>query len=136
MRAGGNITYELTLKNFTAQPITAITVWNPLPANTTYVSGGTLFAGDNGVAFNLASLAANATQKLILIVKVNNGVALGTVIENKDIVIENFTTSAGSFSRPAETAVGTTVEAPGTLVAVYKNASGTPFDVAVDGYQF
>ncbi len=136
VRAGGNITYELTLKNFTAQPITAITVWNPLPANTTYVSGGTLFAGDNGVAFNVSSLAANATQKLILIVKVNNGVALGTVIENKDIVIENFTTSAGSFSRPAETAVGTTVEAPGTQVAIYKNASGTSFDVAVNGYSF
>ncbi len=134
--AGGNITYELTLKNFTAQPITEIIVWNPLPANTTYVSGGTLYEDDNGVAFNLASLAANATQKFTLVVKVNNGVALGTVIENKDIEIESFTTSAGSFGRSAETAVGTTVEAPGTLVAVYKNADGTPFDVAVNGYSF
>ncbi len=136
VRAGGNITYELTLKNFMAQPITSITVWNPVPTNTTYVSGGTLFADENGVAFNLASLAANATHKFTLVVKVNNGVAIGTVIANKDIKIESFTIGADSYSRSAETAVGTTVEAPGTLVAVYKDVNGTPFDVNVDGFQF
>ncbi len=134
--AGGNITYELTLKNFTSQPITAITVWNPLPIHTTYVSGGTLFAGENGVAFNLASLAGNATHKFTLVVKVDSGVAIGTVIESKNIEIENFTIGTESYGRSAETAVGTTVEAAGTLVAVYKDVNGTPFDVTVDGFQF
>ena len=37
---GSNITYELTLENLQSQPITDITVWNPLPVDTTYVSGG------------------------------------------------------------------------------------------------
>ena len=136
VHAGGKITYELTLKNFTAQPITAITVWNPVPANTTYVSGGTLYASDNGVAFNLASLAGNATHKFTLVVKVNSGVAIGTVIANKDIQIESFTIGTDTFGRSAERAVGTTVEAPGTSVAVYKDVNGTPFNVTVDGFQF
>ncbi len=136
VKPGGNITYELTLTNYQNQPITDITVWNPLPANTTYVSGGTLFQGDNGVAFYLTSLAANSSHTFNLVVKVGSGVAIGTVIENKNVVIESFTTGGNSFSRPAENAVGTTVEAPGTVVAIYKNASGRAFDVTIDSYKF
>ena len=135
-RVGANITYEYVLKNFLNESVTDIVIWNPLPANTTYVSGGTLLAADNGVLFEISSLAAKATKTFTMVVKVNNGVALGTVIENKDIVVENFTVGPDSYETSAETAVGTTIEAPGTVTAIYKNASGRAFDVTVDGFQF
>ncbi|MCB0130124.1 MAG: DUF11 domain-containing protein, partial [Caldilineaceae bacterium] len=80
-RAGVNITYEYVLKNFLNEPVTDIVIWNPLPANTTYVSGGTFLADDNGVLFEISSLAAKATTTFTMVVKVNNGVAVGTVIE-------------------------------------------------------
>jgi len=129
---GSNITYELTLKNPTSQVVTDIMVWNPLPVNTTYVSGGAFNAGPNRVEFTLASLAANTTHTFAWVVKVGPGVAIDTVIENKDIEIASFTIGGNSFSQ-GPFAVGTTVEAPGTLVAVYKDSNGTPFDVVIDG---
>ncbi len=132
---GSNITYELTLKNPTSQVVTDIMVWNPLPVNTTYVSGGAFNAGPNRVEFTLASLAANTTHTFAWVVKVGPGVAIDTVIENKDIEIASFTIGGNSFSQ-GPFAVGTTVEAPGTLVAVYKDSNGTPFDVVIDGFKF
>ncbi|MBP7962924.1 MAG: DUF11 domain-containing protein [Caldilineaceae bacterium] len=133
---GSNISYALTLKNFQNRAVTDIVVFNPLPANTTYVSGGAFNAGQNRAEFTLASLAAKSSHTFTFVVKIGDGVGVGTVIENVNVTIETFTIGGNSFGRPAETAVGTTVEAPGTLVAVYKNPSGTPFDVKVDGYKF
>lgn len=133
---GSNITYELTLENLTSDAITDIEVFDPLPADTTHVSGGTFNAGQNQVEFSLASLPANGKHTFSLVVNVNSGVAIDTVIENKDASIDFYTVPSGSYYQEAENAVGTVVEAPGTLVAVYKNSSGRAFDVTVDGYGF
>jgi hypothetical protein len=127
---GSNITYRLTVKNLAAQAITNIGVFSKLSANATHVSGGTYIPADSGVEFTVANVAASASQTLTLVVNVANSVALGDFIEITD----------NQIFRPSPSAVGngvrTTVEAPGTLVAVYKDANGTPFDVKVDGFQF
>ena len=133
---GNDITYQLTLANLSNKVITDIGVWNPLPANTTYVSGGGFVAGPPaGIEFALASLAANTTHTFTWVAHVGNGVAIGTVIENKDLEIYQYTID-GTKTDTWTISAGTTVEAPGTLVAVYKNASGRPFDVMVDGFSF
>ncbi|CAN5817271.1 hypothetical protein BH10CHL1_BH10CHL1_26950 [soil metagenome] len=132
---GSNITYAMTVKNVTTQPITNIGIFTALPVNTTYVSGGTFVTG--GVEYAVASLAANASQAFTLVVKVGSGIALGTLIDNKDNQIYEYTIGGQpGNTTPFADGVRTTVEAPGTLVASYKNASGRAFDVKVDGFQF
>ncbi len=131
VQPGKTITYALTVKNMTNQVQTNIKFFNDLPENTTYVSGGTLIDDTpQYVEFTVPSLAANASRTLTWVVKVDNGTAVGTVIDNSAF---NFIpSSAGN----AYGGASTLVEAPGTLVAVYKNGSGRAFDVTVDGYQF
>jgi len=131
VQAGKNLTYTMVLKNMTAQTQSNINFFNDLPDNTTYVSGGTFIEDTpNYVQFTVPTLAAHATQNLTWVVKVNNGTAVGTVIEN----------SAFNFLSPtvgdAYGSSSTLVEAAGTLTAIYKNSSRRAFDVTVDGYQF
>lgn len=126
--AGSNITYELTVRNKGNATVSNIAIQDTVPANATYVSGGTLIG--NVVEFTIASLAAGASQQLTFTVNVPGGVAVGTAIENKDIGVF---VGADGFDA---TGVVTTVEAPGTVVAVYKNASGTAFDPALHSYSF
>ena len=129
---GHTITYEFTVKNLRNLAITNLVLHDPLPANTTYISDGTFNAAANRVEFTIASLPVNATQTLTLVVNVGNGIAIGTVIENKNITAFDWTIAGESFGYYPPAGVGTVVEAPGTLAAVYKDTNGTPFD----GFQF
>lgn len=134
---GSNITYELTIENFTDGEATDILIYNPLPDNTTYVNGGFFDSAENRVEFTLASLAAHTKHTFTLVVNVGSGVAIDTIIENIDALVNNITFFDGSYTDyPSENSVGTTVEAPGTLVAIYKNSNGRAFDVTVDGFGF
>ncbi|MCB0129777.1 MAG: DUF11 domain-containing protein, partial [Caldilineaceae bacterium] len=132
--AGGTITYELVLQNLTNKPITNIGVFDPLPANTTYVSGGAYFSEDGGVEFQLASLAAHAKHTFSLVVKADNGLAAGSSIVNTGIQIYKYTIAGGANDYWADGAV-TTVEVLGTVVAILKH-NGKAFDVNVHGFQF
>ncbi|MBP8125521.1 MAG: DUF11 domain-containing protein, partial [Caldilineaceae bacterium] len=133
--AGGNITYELVVKNYLSQPITNIVIFDTLPVHTSYGSGGTLNAGQNRVEFTLPSLAANTSHTFTFVVKVTPGTAAGTVIENKDVLISSFTVGTDTYSVSGD-GISTTVEEQGTLVAVYKDGNSTPFNVTVDGFKF
>ncbi|MFZ1756487.1 MAG: hypothetical protein WBO46_27615 [Caldilineaceae bacterium] len=130
---GSNITYQLTMKNLTGQEITDIGIFSKLSPHTTHVSGGTYFPEDGGVEFRVSSLAANASQTLTLVVNVGSGVAVGTLIDLTENQIFTYSPSGDTIFGDS---LRTTVEAPGTLVAIYKNSSGRAFDVAVDGFQF
>ncbi len=132
---GGTITYELELRNLTDQPLTNITVYDPLPANTTYVSGGTFNAGQQRAEFTLASLAPRAVQGFTLVVSVGSGIAVGTSIENKSLSVD-YTIGGDGFNQTVSRGVVTRVEAPGGLLSIYTNAQGRSFDVKVDGYRF
>jgi len=137
VQAGQNLTYEVTVQNSTSQAFTNISLFSYVPANVTYISGGTLV--DDGanpayVLLTIANLPANSAQTVAWVVKANNGLAVGAVIDNSGTgLVESTpaTANVGYLGAPS-----TLVEAPGTLVAVYKNAAGTPFDVKVHGYQF
>lgn len=91
--ANSNISFEMTLENLTNKNITDIGVFAPIPANTTYVSGGDFIEGDGGVEFKLASLASGAKHTFTLIIKVDNGTAPDTVIENSNTEIYMYTIS-------------------------------------------
>ena len=132
-----DITYVLTLKNLTNKPITEIGVFSVIPTNATYVSGGTFLEGDNGVEFAVASLAANASKTLTLVVNVASDVAVGTNIDNDNNQIYQYTVD-GDADGPTifADAVRTVVEAPSTIVAMYKNADGRAFDVKIDSFSF
>ena len=133
VQPGQTLTYTVIIQNPTSQTYTDLAFYNGVPANTTYVSGGVFNAGANRVEFTLTSLAPLATHKVSWVARANSNVAVGTLIENTSFAFTQFTPD-GSYSLYGP--VGTVVEAPGTLVAVYKNAAGTPFDVNVHGYQF
>ncbi len=132
---GSDITYEFTVKNLRNLEITNFSFYSVIPANTTYVSGGTLNAAQNRAEFALASLPANATQTFSLKVNVGSGVAIDTVIENNDTDVIDWTLDGEYFGYFNPNKVGTVVEAPGTVVAILKQ-NGIAFDVNVDGFQF
>lgn len=134
VQAGQTLTYEVTIENVTSQTYTDLVFFNDVPANTTYVSGGALLDdGTQYVQFTLSSLAVHAKHKVSWVARANSGLAVGTRIDNTSFgfIASNPGAIVGAYGP-----VGTLVEAPGTLVAIYKNANGTPFDVNVHGYQF
>lgn len=136
---GNNITYELTFKNERNLEMTGIEVLDPLPALTTYVSGGTLTTanGASVVKFELGTLAANTTHTFTLVVNVAKEVKIDKVIENKNITIPSYTLPGGDYlDYYSPGAVGTTVEAPGETMAILKNTDGRAFDVKIDGFNF
>ena len=130
-----NLTYTLKVQNKSTTTFTNIVFYNDLPANTTYVSGGTLItdSGPAYVQFTLPTLAANATQTVSWVAKANSNVAVGEFIVNGSF---GFFASTPAGNSGVQGPVNTKVEAPGTLVAVYRNSAGTPFDVTIHGYQF
>jgi len=138
VQAGGNLTYELTLENLTTgQTFTNIEFFNDLPANTTYVSGGTLLTdsitGAQYVQFTLASLSPGSKRLFTWVARANEDLAVGSTIDNQSFAIAATNPSAVVGYYPG---VSTHVEAPGTVVAILKTNGGRDFDVNTDGYQF
>jgi uncharacterized repeat protein (TIGR01451 family) len=89
--ANGNITYVITVRNDGPQAATSSVLSDVTPANTTFVSlaaaaGWTcttpVFGGTGTVSCSNPSVAALAVATFTLVVKVNAGVASGTVITN------------------------------------------------------
>lgn len=137
-QAGKTLTYSFTVENVTAaQTFTDIGFFNDVPANTTHVSGGVLETdantGQKFVRFSIASLAPHAKRTISWVARVDNNVTVGTTIDNGAYAVESSTPSAVVGYYPG---VSTTVEAPGTLLAIIKNSSGRAFNVNIDGYQF
>ena len=110
-----SITYEITVKN-----LRNLVIIN-LFARPTASQYNLFNAAENRVEFTVASLPANVTQTLTLVVNVGNGITIGPVIENKNITAFDWTIDGGSFGYYPPSGVGTVVQAPSTLVAVYED---------------
>lgn len=134
-QAGQNMTYELTIENSSSSTFTNIVFYNDLPADVSYVSGGEFIDNQTPqwVRFEIASLAAGASQTVSWVAQTSGSATVGNIITNDSFGFIETTPGAetGTYGP-----ITTLVEAPGTLEAVYKDVNGTPFDVTVDGYQF
>lgn len=94
VNAGQTITYTFTLSNNGPSDLTNVTLSDPLPANTTFVSfaapsGWTTstptVGGTGTVTANLATLAADTTATFTLVVQVNASASSGNIANNASV---------------------------------------------------
>ncbi|MBV8518369.1 MAG: ExeM/NucH family extracellular endonuclease [Acidobacteria bacterium] len=129
VNAGANLTYTIAVTNNGPDSATTVTLSDPLPAGTTYVSitspGGwvctTPSAGANGTVTCTNASLATGTSNFTIVVAVSAATAPGTILTNTATVSSATTDpTPGNNSATATT----TVLSPATLSAV-KTASGT-----------
>ncbi len=116
---GGQIVYNLTVTNTRSSAQSNVTLTDPLPANTTFVSwtapsgwsSSTPPTGSSGaVSASIASLPAGTTAQFTLVVQVNSGTADGTVVTN--------TATVGPPSPDLSVSFNTTVVPPVNAVVI------------------
>jgi len=73
VQEGQNVTYTNTITAGNCSPVVDFFITDTLPANVTYVSGGTYNNITRTITFSPVTLAANATQSFPFTVTVNNG---------------------------------------------------------------
>ena len=132
VQPGQNMTYEFKVENLTSNAYPSSSFFTYIPANTTYVSGGTYTSGATPyVTLSVPALAANGSHTVSYVVQANSSVPVGTVIENDGLT--------GFFTPPFNVGYfkdSTLVEAPPTTVLTLKNNNGTPYDVKVNSFGF
>jgi uncharacterized repeat protein (TIGR01451 family) len=134
VRPGDDLTYTITLNNAGPEPATNVVVTDPIPANTTFKSLGTLPAGwtstapDPGptgnVTFSKSSVASGETASFQIIVTASQSGAGGTstVVNTVSVtsatsdpnVADNTATVTTPFAQPqiADLTIGKTVNPP------------------------
>ncbi len=124
VNAGENITYTLTVTNNSSTiPAQSVTVSDPIPANTTFVSVGsapsgwtrtdTTTTGQTGtITYTRATLPASGTATFTVTVKVDSGAANNSIISNTANVASS--TPDDNSANDAQTAT-TTVRTPSDL---------------------
>jgi len=80
---GSNIDYTITVGNIGNANATGVTINDPIPANTTFVSAGEGGVNNNGtVTWSGLSVARNANTKVHLRVKINASLTAKTIIDD------------------------------------------------------
>jgi uncharacterized repeat protein (TIGR01451 family) len=101
------LTYTITYANATATPLPNVTISDPLPAGTTYVSSSLAptsapAVGTNGtVVWDLGTLAANSTGTITLTVNVPNGISQTSAVNTATLSSPN----TASINATATTAI-------------------------------
>jgi gliding motility-associated-like protein/uncharacterized repeat protein (TIGR01451 family) len=116
LHGGEELTYTIYVRNTGTAPIPNITISDPVPAHTSYVSGGTL--SGTSVHFNVAGLAAGATSSFTFKVKVDDDLTGVSGITNTASVSDGTTTKPTGGCDPA--LPGCNVQ-PGTVIPVANN---------------
>lgn len=94
VRAGQNLTYLLQVENTGAVPLTGVTLSDPLPIGTTFVSadsGGIMMDSGRQVVWSIGSLAVGQKQTITLVVQVDPTLPQGLSLENTATAITNET---------------------------------------------
>ena len=129
--AGNNLTYTLIVNNPGPSDAQTVSVSDPIPANTTFVSlaqnGGPAFTcstpavgGTGSVTCNIATLAAGATASFALVVNVSANTPDGTVISNTVTVTSTTTDPVPGNNSATETTKVKNVPAPSADLSVTK----------------
>ena len=133
VQAGNNITYTVTLTNNGPAVANAVTLSDPIPANTTFVStttpvgwtrnDSTAVGATGTLMFSKATMANAEAATFTIVVNVNSGTSSGTTISN---TATGATTSPNPTANDAATAT-TTVNTSADL-EVTKTDSPDPVD--------
>jgi gliding motility-associated-like protein/uncharacterized repeat protein (TIGR01451 family) len=113
VHGGDQLTYTIHVRNTGTIPIPAVTISDPVPAHTSYVSGGTLNGGV--VNFNLSNLAAGATAEVSFVVQADGDLRGVTTITNTAQVSDGLQTKPTGGCDPS--APGCSA-GPGTVIRV------------------
>ncbi len=133
VQADETLSYELTVQNLSGTAFTGLVLFDNVPTNAIYESGGHHNIAENRVEFTLPSLAAHAKHTFSWVARAKSDLAVGNYVVNDVFRLLQSNPAAGyGWYGP----VNTLVEAPGALFAIYKNTSGIPFDVNTHGFQF
>ncbi len=110
--AGQNITYTFTMYNTGATTLSGLVLTDTLPANTTYIScvGADSCAQASGaITWNLASLGANQSRSVTLLVQAATGLDAGTLISNVDYSVST-AQSVSASGMPIHVTIGSGVK--------------------------
>ena len=88
VQAGTNLTYTLTVENLGQSDALSVTLNDPLPSGTVFVSAAADLGGScsNAIVCTWPSIPAGSTSTILVEVAVPSGTADGTVIANKAAV--------------------------------------------------
>ncbi|MEO7982717.1 MAG: M36 family metallopeptidase [Bacteroidota bacterium] len=86
VQEGQNVTYNNKMTAGNCTPVVNFFITDTLPANVSYVSGGTYNAANRTITFSPITLAANATQNFPFTVTVNNGTYFAPVTHFNETV--------------------------------------------------
>ena len=133
--AGGDTTYTLVvINNSSTTPAQSVTVRDPLPANTTFLSAAATPAGwmrtdstgvgqTGAVTYTRPTLAASGTATFAITVKVDSNAADNSTVSNTATVNSN--TPDDNFANNSATQT-TTVRRPADLSLINQTGDGSP----------
>lgn len=136
--AGGNITYNIKVTNNGPDTSSNLTLSDSVPGNTTFqtltpASGWTCTSpavgGTGAISCTAASLAASQTDSFALVVKVNPGVAGGSIISNTASVSSSTTFDP---TPGINLVTQTTTVQPSASLSITKTDSPDPVSVGND----
>jgi|CXWL01.1.fsa_nt_gi uncharacterized repeat protein (TIGR01451 family) len=131
VQEGQNVIYTNTITAGNCSPVTNFFITDTLPANVTYVSGGSYNAGNRTITFSPVTLAPNATQNFPFTVTIDNGSYFAPVTHFNETVA-----SAGIPASWTATSASATVWTTSTTFSnSAPNAFFAPDPVTVSDHQ-
>ncbi|WP_281633130.1 gliding motility-associated C-terminal domain-containing protein [Flavobacterium luteolum] len=125
VEAGENLTYTIKVKNTGSLVLNNISISDVVPANTTYVSGGSYDSATQTVSFTGSNLAVGDTSSYSFIVKVANDLTgIATVSNQATATVDNIPPTKTKPEDPNN---------PGNPDPVCTNVAGCPTDIPTDG---
>ncbi|WP_212005116.1 gliding motility-associated C-terminal domain-containing protein [Chitinophaga sp. HK235] len=112
IHAGEKLTYTIYVRNNGKVSLPEVTITDPVPAHTRYVSGGTL--NGNIVNFSIRDLAPGALTSVTFVVKADDNLTGISGISNTATVSDGYTTKPTAGCDPA--APGCDTNTPGTNI--------------------